>query len=269
MVKPRKIPLIKREHPKQRSVTFSKRRMGLFSKAAEICKRFNGVQISILVKSTNHSLSGDLYSCSNGTDVVEAFLADTIPRPIQNNQTQTLTDQESMLISEIDSLDDLCLLEQRLKDLRERTNTKLDTLRADHKISNTQFDALRVDQTISSTKLDVIRAETILNTKLDVDVIRVETISNTKLDVLRAETISADYDIDALMPDIHPLEDFSFFDDIDFQMPTISADYGIDALADIPLEDFSNFLDDIDFQMPSTCLDDFFDGLDFDMISNQ
>ncbi|KAM7280232.1 hypothetical protein ACFE04_007366 [Oxalis oulophora] len=137
MIKPRKIPMIKREQSKQRSVTFTKRRNGLFSKAGELCRLFSGVQLSILVKSTNHGLNGNVYSCSNGTAALEAFLADTYPRVMEN---QTKEESVDDLITEIDSLEELCKLEQSLKSLREKTKSKLDILRAAESISAEDYD---------------------------------------------------------------------------------------------------------------------------------
>ncbi|KAG5244410.1 agamous MADS-box protein [Salix suchowensis] len=51
MGRTRKIPMAKRETAEQRSVTFTKRRQGLFNKAADLC-RICDAQIAIMVSST-------------------------------------------------------------------------------------------------------------------------------------------------------------------------------------------------------------------------
>ncbi|KAM7262276.1 hypothetical protein ACFE04_021353 [Oxalis oulophora] len=79
--KTRKIPLARRSDMKQRSTTFTKRRQGLFSKSAELCTLFHGVQMAVIVQSINPRKPNDLYSFGHSSvhNVMQAFLDNTTP----------------------------------------------------------------------------------------------------------------------------------------------------------------------------------------------
>ncbi|KAM7257012.1 hypothetical protein ACFE04_012753 [Oxalis oulophora] len=72
------------ENPSRRSVTYTKRRACLFSKAADLCARDN-VQIAMLVKSLNEK-NPSVYSFGHSSvdNVLDAFLNDSFPAPVDN-----------------------------------------------------------------------------------------------------------------------------------------------------------------------------------------
>ncbi|KAF9662096.1 hypothetical protein SADUNF_Sadunf18G0017800 [Salix dunnii] len=75
MGRTRKIPMAKRETAEQRSVTFTKRRQGLFNKAAELC-RICDAQIAIMVSSTGSKEKVYAFGHSSVDAVFDKFLDD-------------------------------------------------------------------------------------------------------------------------------------------------------------------------------------------------
>ncbi|KAJ6745399.1 MADS BOX PROTEIN [Salix koriyanagi] len=75
MGRTRKIPMAKRETAEQRSVTFTKRRQGLFNKAADLC-RICDAQIAIMVSSTGSKEKVYTFGHSSVDSVFDRFLED-------------------------------------------------------------------------------------------------------------------------------------------------------------------------------------------------
>jgi hypothetical protein len=73
MGRTRKIPMAKRETAEQRSVTFTKRRQGLFNKAADLC-RICDAQIAIMVSSTGSKEKIYTFGHSSIDAVFDRFL---------------------------------------------------------------------------------------------------------------------------------------------------------------------------------------------------
>lgn len=74
----RKIPMQKRETRAQRAVSFSKRRYGLFNKAAELCM-LSGAQIAIVVSSPCSKESIFSFGYPSVDSVFHAFLHNRVP----------------------------------------------------------------------------------------------------------------------------------------------------------------------------------------------
>ncbi|KAM7270126.1 hypothetical protein ACFE04_029340 [Oxalis oulophora] len=74
---------------RRRSTTFSKRRRGLFAKAAELCILYN-VQIAVLLKSVNDKRETvHSFGHSSVDDVLDAFLNNSAPAPVDNQIRET------------------------------------------------------------------------------------------------------------------------------------------------------------------------------------
>ncbi|XP_011043030.1 PREDICTED: agamous-like MADS-box protein AGL62 [Populus euphratica] len=73
MGRTRKIPMVKRETAEQRSVTFTKRRQGLFNKAADLC-RICDAQIAIMVSSAGSKEKVYTFGHSSVDAVFDRFL---------------------------------------------------------------------------------------------------------------------------------------------------------------------------------------------------
>ncbi|EEF30213.1 mads box protein, putative [Ricinus communis] len=108
MFKPRKRPMKKLESQKQRSVSFTKRRNGLFNKAAELFMLCDA-QLAVLVASPCSKPKRKVYSFGHpSADVVlDAFLNNCAPVPVDNGARQSalsLLGEIKGLESEINSL---------------------------------------------------------------------------------------------------------------------------------------------------------------------
>ncbi|XP_059645815.1 agamous-like MADS-box protein AGL23 [Cornus florida] len=74
----RKIAMEKQESQSKRHVTFSKRRVGLFSKAAEMCM-VTGAQIAILVSSPSNNPKIFSFGHPSADTVIDTFLTNSSP----------------------------------------------------------------------------------------------------------------------------------------------------------------------------------------------
>lgn len=87
MATKRKIPMEKRKTKEQRAVTFTKRRHGLFNKAAELSVLCD-FQVAVLVSSPNSPKRTKFYTFgwSSVDTVIDAFLHFRAPPPIENHK---------------------------------------------------------------------------------------------------------------------------------------------------------------------------------------
>ncbi|XP_021888216.1 serum factor response D-like [Carica papaya] len=95
-VKKRKIPMQKRETKEQRAVTFSKRRTGLFNKAAELCVLCN-TQVVILVSAPLAKEKFYTFAHPNINLLLDTFLNNHVSHPINNyNNLSTSSSHQTM-----------------------------------------------------------------------------------------------------------------------------------------------------------------------------
>ncbi|KDP29875.1 hypothetical protein JCGZ_18450 [Jatropha curcas] len=100
--KTRKIPMQKRENEKQKAVSFTKRRQGLFNKAGELFTLCDA-KVVVLVSSPCSKPKRKFYSIGNPsvTAVLDAFLQNRIPDAVDDGAKQSALS----LLDEIDQLE--------------------------------------------------------------------------------------------------------------------------------------------------------------------
>ncbi|KAL3575557.1 hypothetical protein D5086_023658 [Populus alba] len=104
MGRTRKIPMVKRETAEQRSVTFTKRRQGLFSKAADLC-RICDAQIAIMVSSTGSKEKVHTFGHSSVDAVFDRFLYNFTAAPEAVANEAGIKSTSNSLYEEIKALE--------------------------------------------------------------------------------------------------------------------------------------------------------------------
>ncbi|KAM7271187.1 hypothetical protein ACFE04_030401 [Oxalis oulophora] len=138
------MPYVRKTVPKKlkersrRSTTFTKRRAGLFAKAAELCLVSNA-QIAVLVGSINEK-HGSVYSFGHSSvdNVLDTFLNNTVPAPVDNqiretgiklyNQRQRLKERRDKGKADDSSSDTPFWLELEKLDLEDRSIDDLNSV---------------------------------------------------------------------------------------------------------------------------------------------
>jgi hypothetical protein len=104
MGRTRKIPMAKRETAEQRSVTFTKRRQGLFNKAADLC-RICDAQIAIMVSSTGSREKVYTFGHSSIDAVFDRFLDNFTAAPEAAAYEAGIKSASNSLYEEIKALE--------------------------------------------------------------------------------------------------------------------------------------------------------------------
>ncbi|KAM7262579.1 hypothetical protein ACFE04_000262 [Oxalis oulophora] len=214
--KSRKIPLAKRNNTKERSTTFTKRRQGLFSKSAELCNLFSGVQIAVIVRSINPNKPNHFYSFghTSADNVIEAFLDNTVPVPVPVPvPEQQLQQQQIIDFDAIDSIEDMEYLIQKLNLLKEDVQNRIKQLSSSELIN--QYDnAVVVHSSVDDSEADFYQ---FLN-NLDYAVLH-SSVHHSEPDFYQ---FLNNFDYDDHSASIVPIQDILFNDDesLKYPMPT-------------------------------------------------
>lgn len=177
----RKIPMRKRETRAKRAVTFSKRRYGLFNKAAELCI-LSGAKIAMVVSSPCSRQNIFSFGHPSVDSVFDAFLHNRVPPPVDDeikrsavslyNEIKELEREPNNGEKKIDgllkdfedveknckSIDELLVVEEKMKNLKNNALMRLSELLSSKVFASGNFGDINVHNSYFSNGINTALA---------------------------------------------------------------------------------------------------------------